>query len=182
MDIIDAYDLDNISFRSSNYVIVVDQENGGERVGFGRYRVHKEGQEQHVEFTSFYIADEYGQEVWDTLLPELVKTVGKEEFEDAYVFSENATPFEGHGFEEVDETDIPETLRTKYTLKKDETDDDESIHILHIDIVEAMEELDAQTEEGPDPKEEGEELSEDEIEEYADEIGVKTDGSHKYST
>ena len=50
LDAIDRVGLDDVAFRSRDYVIAVD-EDSGERAGFGRLLVHKADGEEAIELT-----------------------------------------------------------------------------------------------------------------------------------
>jgi N-acetylglutamate synthase-like GNAT family acetyltransferase len=189
LDLIEENNLDDVAFRSREYVVVVDEDTG-DRTAFGRYRLHSDTENAYFEFTSLYVDDSAeSQELWDMLLSELLeKAIDEEQREDedeqieeifAFVPTEDVQFLTSFGFEETDETALPEALKTRHTLKKDRFDREFSI--VQGDVMELEPEDDEEDE--ASVKDEGEQLSENEVESLASEMGVNTEqDEYKYST
>jgi len=119
LDRIEELGLDEIAFRSRDYVIAVDEETG-EKGGFGRIRIHKvEDGEEYCELTSVGVLEGWrGQGVGPHVVERLVENAGDEGFSELYTFVENAEPYEELGFLPVDESDLPEPLAGRLSEKR----------------------------------------------------------------
>lgn len=186
LDRIEENNLDKDGFRSRDYIVVVD-EDAENPLGFGRYRVHtttseEAEMEEIFEITSLFVGDtEDVDGVWTTLLEGLAEEAIEREIEMVYSFvPHNPELFIENGFEQTDQSELPEVLKTRYTLKEEHLGKEVTPVVTPVEeFVEEEEEED----EEPSVKEEGEDLTDDEVEEYAEEIGVNPDQKdYKYQT
>ena len=118
LDNIEGMGLDEVAFRSRDYVIAVDEETNT-RAGFGRIRIHKAGDEEQCELTSLGVLESWrGQGVGAHIVERLVENAGDAEFEELYAFVEAPEYLERFGFERIDEGDLPEKLAARLDEKR----------------------------------------------------------------
>ena len=111
--------LDEVGFRSRDYVIAVD-EKANERAGFGRVRVDKTDDGEVCELTSLGVLEEWrGQGVGAHVVERLVQTASDEGFEVVYAFIDEPDYLRQFGFERVDVAQLPEHLRERLMKKQD---------------------------------------------------------------
>jgi N-acetylglutamate synthase-like GNAT family acetyltransferase len=113
LDQIEEMGLDDVAFRSRDYVIAVDEETN-DRAGFGRVRVHKAGDAELCEITSVGVLPAWREQgVGAHVIERLVEKAGDEEFESVYAFTEEPGYCAQFGFDPVDASGLPEKLRAR---------------------------------------------------------------------
>lgn len=123
LDLIEEMGLDESAFRSRDYVIAIDEESGN-KAGFGRIRIHKTDEgEEFCEITSVGVLDNWrGQGVGAHVVERLVTQAGDQGFEEVYAFVGDHEYLEQFGFERLSEGQLPEKLRDRLAVKREETD------------------------------------------------------------
>ena len=123
LDAIDRVGLDDVAFRSRDYVIAVD-EDSGERAGFGRLLVHKADGEEAIELTGIGVVSEWrGRGVGAHVVERLVDTAAAEGFDTVYVLTDPPGYLEQFGFERVaTETDLPAAIEGRQAVKRETLD------------------------------------------------------------
>jgi len=113
LDQIDAAAIDDPAFRSRDYVIALDEDTG-QKVGFGRIRVHAEGDEEHCELAFVYTLEEWREHgVGAHIIERLIAEAGDAGFERVYTFTEQPAYFSTFGFETTDGSALPAGLRER---------------------------------------------------------------------
>jgi N-acetylglutamate synthase-like GNAT family acetyltransferase len=111
LDQLDEFGFTDPAFRSRDYTVAVDDESG-EKVGFGRLRVHSDA--EVCEVTNLgTLPDWRGSGVAAHVLESLVDTAEDLEFEVVYSMTDNASFLEQFGFERIDPDDLPPKLRER---------------------------------------------------------------------
>lgn len=126
LDHIDAMGLDDVAFRSRDYVIAVDEESNT-KAGFGRYRVHKTDEGKVCELTGIGVLEGWrGQGVGAHVIERLVDTAAAEGFETVYTITDSAAFLEQFGFERIDpEADgVPQVVADRAEQKRETVGDD----------------------------------------------------------
>jgi len=121
LDAIERLGLDDIAFRSRDYVIAVDQDSG-DRAGFGRLRLHRgdDGEADRIELTGIGVLPEWrGRGVGAHVVERLVDTADAEGFETVYVLTDQPEYLTQFGFERVDTDDLPPALSDRLTEKRE---------------------------------------------------------------
>ncbi|MFW5916919.1 MAG: GNAT family N-acetyltransferase [Halorubrum sp.] len=121
LDAIERLGLDDVAFRSRDYVIAVDEETG-DRAGFGRLRLHRggEGAENRIELTGIGVIPEWrGRGVGAHVVERLVDTAAADGFETVYVLTDQPEYLTQFGFEEVDTDDLPVALSERLDEKRE---------------------------------------------------------------
>ncbi|WP_144919962.1 GNAT family N-acetyltransferase [Halorubrum salsamenti] len=121
LDAIERLGLDDVAFRSRDYVIAVDEESG-DRAGFGRLRLHRGGEEaeNRIELTGIGVLPEWrGRGVGAHVVERLVDTAAADRFETVYVLTDQPEYLTQFGFEEVDTDDLPEALSDRLAEKRE---------------------------------------------------------------
>ncbi|WP_123621228.1 GNAT family N-acetyltransferase [Halorubrum sp. CSM-61] len=122
LDAIEQLGLDDVAFRSRDYVIAVDEESG-DRAGFGRLRLHRgddEDAENRIELTGIGVLPEWqGRGVGAHVVERLVDTAAADRFETVYVLTDQPEYLTQFGFEEVDTDDLPEALSDRLAEKRE---------------------------------------------------------------
>jgi N-acetylglutamate synthase-like GNAT family acetyltransferase len=120
LDYIEEMGLDDVAFRSRDYVIAVDEATN-DRAGFGRIRIHKTDDGDFCELTGIGVLPEWrGQGVGAHVIERLVEKAGVEEFETVYTFAEEPGYLAQFGFEPVESSELPERLRERLSAKRDD--------------------------------------------------------------
>jgi len=117
LDAIEQLGLDDVAFRSRDYVIAVDEESG-DRAGFGRLRLHRgdEEEENRIELTGIGVLPEWRDRgVGAHVIERLVDTAAADRFETVYVLTDQPEYLTQFGFERVDTDDLPRRSRTGST-------------------------------------------------------------------
>jgi len=111
LDAIEQLGLDDVAFRSRDYVIAVDEESG-DRAGFGRLRLHRGDEEENrIELTGIGVLPEWRDRgVGAHVIERLVDTAAADRFETVYVLTDQPEYLTQFGFERVDTDDLPEAL------------------------------------------------------------------------
>lgn len=118
LDRIEEQGLDDVAFRSRDYVIAVDEQTN-EKVGFGRIRIHKDEGGSYCELTSIGVVDDWrGHGVGAHIVERLVENAADQGFDDLYAFVERPEYLEQLGFERVDEEGLPGTLTERLSEKR----------------------------------------------------------------
>ncbi|MGQ3327898.1 MULTISPECIES: GNAT family N-acetyltransferase [Halorubrum] len=121
LDAIEQLGLDDVAFRSRDYVIAVDEESG-DRAGFGRLRLHRGGEdaENRIEVTGIGVLPEWrGRGVGAHVVERLVDTAATDRFETVYVLTDQPEYLTQFGFEEVATDDLPEALSDRIAEKRE---------------------------------------------------------------
>jgi N-acetylglutamate synthase-like GNAT family acetyltransferase len=121
LDAIERLGLDDVAFRSRDYVIAVDQESG-DRAGFGRLRLHRgdDGEENRIELTGIGVLPEWrGRGVGAHVVERLVDTAAADGFETVYVLTDQPEYLTQFGFGEVDVDDLPPALSDRLDEKRE---------------------------------------------------------------
>ncbi|MFC7186664.1 GNAT family N-acetyltransferase [Halorubrum yunnanense] len=121
LDAIEQLGLDDVAFRSRDYVIAVDQESG-DRAGFGRLRLHRgdESEENRIELTGIGVLPEWRDRgVGAHVVERLVDTAAAEGFETVYVLTDQPDYLTQFGFAEVDTDDLPPALSDRLDEKRE---------------------------------------------------------------
>ncbi|WP_224269061.1 GNAT family N-acetyltransferase [Haloprofundus salinisoli] len=119
LDHIEAMDLDDVAFRSRDYVIAVD-EASNTRAGFGRIRIHKREEGDFCELTGIGVLEAWrGQGVGAHVVERLVKTAGDEGFEQVYCFTNEPNYLVRFGFDPVESESLPTPVRERLEVKRE---------------------------------------------------------------
>jgi N-acetylglutamate synthase-like GNAT family acetyltransferase len=119
LDRIEEMGLDDVAFRSRDYVIAVDEETD-ERVGFGRLRLHKTDEAVYCELTGIGVVDAWrGQGVGAHVVERLVETAADEGIERVYSFTDEPGYLAQFGFEPVESAALPDPLETRLEKKRE---------------------------------------------------------------
>ena len=123
LDAIERLGLDDVAFRSRDYVIAVDQASG-DRAGFGRLRLHRGGDEEsgesRIELTGIGVLPEWrGRGVGAHVVERLVDTAAADGFETVYVLTDQPDYLTQFGFTEVDTDDLPDALSDRLDEKRE---------------------------------------------------------------
>ena len=178
LDAIEQLGLDDVAFRSRDYVIAVDEESG-DRAGFGRLRLHRgdEDEANRIELTGIGVLPEWRRRgVGAHVVERLVDTAAADGFETVYVLTDQPEYLAQFGFERVDTDDLPSALSDRLTEKRE---------FLGGDVVGL--ELAVDAFEMPSPLrrafKDAEPTGDDEPEESAEDFGIDPDSAtYKYDT
>jgi len=108
LDRLDELGLHDPAFRSRDYVIALDEETG-ERAGFGRYRVHRDG--DVCEFAAIGVLEDWREQgVGAHVLERLVELASDQGFERAFAFTGEGGYLTQFGFEPVAEAELADVL------------------------------------------------------------------------
>ena len=121
LDAIERLGLDDVAFRSRDYVIAVDQESG-DRAGFGRLRLHRgdEGEANRIELTGIGVLPEWrGRGVGAHVVERLVDTAAADGFETVYVLTDQPDYLTQFGFEAVATEELPPALSDRLDEKRE---------------------------------------------------------------
>ena len=121
LDAIERLGLDDVAFRSRDYVIAVDQESG-DRAGFGRLRLHRgDGDEENrIELTGIGVLPEWRDRgVGAHVVERLVDTAAADGFETVYVLTDQPDYLTQFGFEAVATEDLPPALSDRLDEKRE---------------------------------------------------------------
>lgn len=135
LDQIEEMGLDDVAFRSRDYVIAVDEESD-RKAGFGRYRVHTTDGDDVCELTGIGVLDSWrGQGVGAHVIERLVDTAKATGFETVYTITDSADYLTQFGFELVDpeeDEDVPEIIADRVEQKRETVD--EAVATLALDV------------------------------------------------
>jgi len=119
LDHIEAMGLDDTAFRSRDYVIAMDDDSS-ERVGFGRFRVHRD--DDVCELTSIGVLDGWrGQGVGAHVIERLLRNAEIEGYERVYTLTPEHEYLAQFGFDAIDADDLPPLLQERLTEKREST-------------------------------------------------------------
>ena len=119
LDAIERLGLDDVAFRSRDYVIAVDEESG-DRAGFGRLRIHKADGDEAIELTGIGVLPEWrGNGVGAHIVERLVDTAAPEGFETVYVLTDQPEYLTQFGFDPVDDDSVPPSIADRRDEKRD---------------------------------------------------------------
>ena len=114
LDHLEAFDFADPAFRSRDYVLAID-ESSGEKVGFGRLRVHRTDAGDVCEVTNLGVLESFrGEGAGARLLERLVENARNEGFETVYGLSPQSSYLEQFGFEPVDPDALPPVLAERF--------------------------------------------------------------------
>jgi N-acetylglutamate synthase-like GNAT family acetyltransferase len=118
LDNIEAMDLDDVAFRSRDYVIAVDEVTD-ERAGFGRLRVHRTDDGEVCELTGIGVLPAWrGQGVGAHVVERLVETVSADGFDVVYSITDQPGYLRQFGFEPVSAGSLPEVLTDRLEAER----------------------------------------------------------------
>ncbi|MFB6129269.1 MAG: GNAT family N-acetyltransferase [Salinigranum sp.] len=121
LDRIEEIGLDDVAFRSRDYVIAVDEETN-ERVGFGRIRIHKGDDGECCELTSVGVLEAWRRQgVGAHVIERLVDEAGDQEFATVYALTDQPGYCAQFGFEPLDTEDLPAKLRGRLVELREST-------------------------------------------------------------
>ncbi|PSQ45522.1 GNAT family N-acetyltransferase [Halobacteriales archaeon SW_7_68_16] len=124
LDHIEAMGVDEASFRSRDYVVAVD-EAAGERVGFGRLRVHRTDAGETCELTGIGVLDGWRRQgVGAHVVERLVTYATDDGFETVYAVATAPDWLSEFGFEAVPTADLPPVLVDRLDAKRETVDPD----------------------------------------------------------
>ena len=181
LDRIEEMGLDDVAFRSRDYVIAVD-EGTNERAGFGRFRVHKTDEGDHCEVTGIGVLPAWrGQGVGAHVVERLVTKATDEGFETVYSLTDEPGYLAQFGFDPVDRSALPERLRERLDEKRENISEEVVGMRLTVDEFEMPSRLrEAFKEAEPGGDGEGER---DEDAETAEDFGIDPEtATYKYDT
>ena len=175
LDHIDEFGLDDSSFRSRDYILAIDDDSNA-RAAFGRIRIHDANGETYCEITSHAVLKEYEQsKAGERVVRALIERAADNGFDTVYgFFPERHDSLDSLGFEEVDQSEVPDMMVTRQRRKAADVDANLSIYRLVFDPEEVT---------ADDEVEDEETVTEEEIDQIADELGIDRENStHKYDT
>ncbi|OIB56650.1 GNAT family N-acetyltransferase [Natrialba sp. SSL1] len=153
LDHIESMGLDETAFRSRDYVIAVDEQSG-EKGGFGRIRIHRDGGSSDegatggddsaddaddrrtdvCELTSIGVLDNWrGQGVGAHVIERLIEYASDEGFDTVYSLTSEGEYLAQFGFRRIEESKLPPALQRRLEAKREQTDPDAVAHALEID-------------------------------------------------
>ncbi|MES3161376.1 MAG: GNAT family N-acetyltransferase [Halorubrum sp.] len=179
LDAIEEVGLDDVAFRSRDYVIAVDQDTG-DRAGFGRLRVHKADGEEAIELTGIGVLPAWrGNGVGAHVVERLVDTAAADGFDHVYVLTDQPEYLTQFGFEPIDGDALPESLIERRPEKRETLDGDITPLRLTTDAFE----MPAHLRDAFKNAERGTSSGEDEPAESAEDFGIDPDSAtYKYDT
>jgi N-acetylglutamate synthase-like GNAT family acetyltransferase len=178
LDHIEAMGLDDVAFRSRDYVVAVDDESDT-RAGFGRLRFHPNPADPEcVELTSIGVLDGWrGQGVGAHVVERLVDTAEVEGFDRVYSLTSETEYLAQFGFYGVEREDLPELLAERLDDKRESFDPEAIAMAVDVDRFRMPEALRERF------KSAAEAAEEPEIEETAEDFGIDAEtATYKYDT
>ena len=177
LDHIEAMGLDDVAFRSRDYVIAVDEETD-ERAGFGRVRIHKSDEGDVCELTGIGVLEEWrGQGVGAHVVERLVDKASAEGFDHVYSITDQPNYLVQFGFAPVESADLPPRLRERFSEKRETVDEGVVATVVDVDEFEMPPRL-REAFKDAEPIEEA-----TEPEETAEDFGIDPDrATYKYDT
>lgn len=131
LDHIEAMGLDETTFRSRDYVIVIDEKTN-EKAGFGRIRLHKTDEETErspsgqgtggeiCELTSIGVLDDWRRQgVGAHVVERLVETARDQGFETVYSLTDEPEYLTQFGFEAIETDTLPAVLQHRLSEKRE---------------------------------------------------------------
>lgn len=175
LDRLDELGLHDPAFRSRDYVIALDEETG-KRAGFGRYRVHRDG--DVCEFAAIGVLEGWREQgVGAHVLERLVELARDQGFEEAYAFTGMGGYLSQFGFERVSEGELPPILQTRLSEVRNHEDSDAVPMVLQFDDFAFPRRLRERF------KRAGDDQDVEETEESAEDFGIDPDeATYKYDT
>jgi N-acetylglutamate synthase-like GNAT family acetyltransferase len=173
LDWIEEFGLDDRSFRSRDYVVAVDEEHNT-KAGFGRLRVHVDGDDRCCEVTSIGVLPAWREQgVGAHVIERLVCYAGDERFDRVYALTDQGSYLTQFGFRRADSETVPEQLADRL----EEADKGTMPFVLSVDRFRMPERLRERFKEAePHPEE-----STEEIEAGPEDFGIAPDqASYKY--
>lgn len=173
---------DASAFRSRDFLIGIE-ENTDERVAFGRLRYHRsDSDEELVELTSFVVLDRATADHACELIVELVDTARTEGYDTVYAFPhEGISQYKAVGFETTPKGGIPDVMQERKQTKSEHLRNSlESLRVntRHVSYDTESDAVQNQSHAKP----QGEDVTEEEVSELKDELGISDDSDTKYST
>ena len=124
LDQIERMDLDDLAFRSRDFVIAIDEDTN-ERAGFGRLRVHKTVEGEVCEFTSIGVIEAWREQgVGAHIIERLVDLATDNDFTRVYAFTSVPEYFAQFGFKPADPDELPEKLIDRLEILRSDTKPD----------------------------------------------------------
>ena len=114
LDRLEEFDFEDPAFRSRDYILGVD-DNNGKKTGFGRLRVHRTEDGEICEVTNLGVLEDWrGHGVGAHILEELVENARENGFETVYALSPAPDYLSQFGFERTDTDSLPEILQKRH--------------------------------------------------------------------
>ncbi|MFB6085974.1 MAG: GNAT family N-acetyltransferase [Halodesulfurarchaeum sp.] len=113
LDRLEEFGFEDAAFRSRDYVLAIEEPTG-EKMGFGRLRVHRTEEGEVCEVTNLGVLRDFrGNGVGAHILERLIETAREEGFETVYALSPAPSYLEQFGFEPVDSETLPAALENR---------------------------------------------------------------------
>ncbi|MFW6458111.1 MAG: GNAT family N-acetyltransferase [Halodesulfurarchaeum sp.] len=110
LDQLEAFGFEDPAFRSRDYVFAVE-ENSGERVGFGRLRIHRTDEAEICELTNIGVLEEWQKQgAGAHIVKRLVENARREGFETVYGLTPQPGYLSQFGFEQISADALPPVL------------------------------------------------------------------------
>ncbi|RDI70394.1 GNAT family N-acetyltransferase [Halopelagius longus] len=183
LDRIEEMGLTDPAFRSRDYVIALDEETT-ERAGFGRIRVHRDGDDEDgAEFCELALVATLErwrrQGVGAHVVERLLTKAGDEGFDDVYGFTAQPEYVLQFGFSPVDGEQLPPTLEDRLDAVREERGDDAIAVRIAVEEFEMPPRLRERFKEATPGDDDGEVT----VEETAEDFGIDPDEvTYKYDT
>ncbi|WP_251343299.1 GNAT family N-acetyltransferase [Haloplanus halophilus] len=133
LDHIEEMALDDVAFRSRDYVIAVDEDSNA-RAGFGRVRIHKTDAGDYCELTGVGVLRAWrGQGVGAHVVERLVETAAADGFETVYSVTDQPSYLAQFGFEAVESSALPEKMAERLAAKRETIQPDAVATSLRVD-------------------------------------------------
>ncbi|MFC6725774.1 GNAT family N-acetyltransferase, partial [Halobium palmae] len=124
LDHIEAMGLDDVAFRSRDYVVAVDEETNA-KAGFGRLRIHKTDDGDYCELTGIGTLEAWrGQGVGAHVIERLVDEASDAGFDVVYSLTPTYDYLAQFGFEPVERDELPSAIRERLDEKRGTAEDD----------------------------------------------------------
>ncbi|MFC7045077.1 GNAT family N-acetyltransferase [Halobacteriaceae archaeon GCM10025711] len=178
LDRIEEMGLDDPAFRSRDYVIAEDEQDG-RKVGFGRIRIHKGEGDPACELTAVgTLASWRRQGVAAHVVERLTEKSRDEGFDDLYAMTSETSYLRQFGFATIDAADLPANLRPRLEEIRESVDPEAVPMVVAVDEFQMPRRLRERF------KDAGEQAEEDaEPEERPEDFGIDPNSAtYKYDT
>lgn len=129
LDRLEDFGFEDPAFRSRDYVVAIDEDTG-EKVGFGRLRVHPVGEEKVCELTCIGVLPDHRSEgAGAHIVERLVENARDQGFEVVYAVTPETDFCAQFGFEPVEVPELPAKLQERFDTVTDRYGDAEAVQI-----------------------------------------------------
>jgi len=179
LDHIEAMGLDEMAFRSRDYVIAIDEVSNA-KAGFGRIRIHKGEGDPVCELTSIGVLKGWrGQGVGAHVVERLVEHAKDQGFDRVYSLTDEPGYLIQFGFASIAEDALPAALQTRIETKRENIAPDATSVVLEVDDFE----MPARLRERFKQARERDVSESDEPDETPEDFGIDPDSAtYKYDT